>query len=165
MYTKWRDSLGLDALFHDVQEELKSSVDFLMADRQVKQTDSANKLALFAAFGVIIAFAATLLGMNFIFEPALWSFGIEPASTAHALSSEDLALHHKRIILSQVSVAFGVLAGSSLLFLGFVGTLHLMGLGQRREPSTLTFVVRLCVLLLGVSLAIGLYFWHWRGQI
>jgi hypothetical protein len=71
MFQKWRKSLGLDELFGDLKDEIESATQFLYSSEQVRQaeaatrlSETANKLAGWAAVAVLFGLVFSLLGMN-----------------------------------------------------------------------------------------------------
>ena len=63
MYALWRKHLGLHELFHDVEDELRSGSDYLLAIENREQTDASLRLNIIAGLGVALglplAFATT----------------------------------------------------------------------------------------------------------
>ena len=118
MFCKWRESLGLDALFDDVKEELQAATQFLLSMEQTRQADSANRLAVIATVGLIVGLAAAVLSMNFLLAPELFPrlFGMPGVSRAGEAPGEwPVFLHHLRVVLA----TFGAtsFAGFGLMWL------------------------------------------------
>jgi len=103
MFCKWRESLGLDALFDDVKEELQAATRFLLSMEQTRQADSANRLAVIASVGLIVGLAAAVLSMNFLLVPELFPrlFGMPGADGAGEAPGEwPVFLQHLRVVLA-----------------------------------------------------------------
>jgi hypothetical protein len=66
LFANWRKHLRLSELYNDLQDELKSATDYLLAKEAREQTKAAGRLNIIAAFGVILGLVFAFLGMNVI---------------------------------------------------------------------------------------------------
>ncbi|EJW09348.1 hypothetical protein A33M_1558 [Rhodovulum sp. PH10] len=105
MFDQWRERLGLDDLFEDVQTEIHTANDFLSSRKQTLTSIAATRLSQVATVGVVLGLAFGALGMNVIFSDGV--VGIGTATGSSALT------HHLFIALTIVG-AFQV-AGWALL--------------------------------------------------
>ncbi len=71
LHDLWRKHLGLHALYHDVEDELRSGGDYLLAIENREQTDAANRLSIIVAvatvLGLVTAFSGTT-GMEIMWQ-------------------------------------------------------------------------------------------------
>ena len=79
MYDMWRRQLGLDELFHDVEDELRTGNDYLLAIESRDQSETAGRLniivAVAATLGLVVGFAGTdgfTILQNILFHGKEW---------------------------------------------------------------------------------------------
>jgi hypothetical protein len=92
LFDRWRASLRLEPIYEDVKSELDTATHFVLAEEQARQAEQAqdlanrqtklaevaNRLAEFAAVGVVYGLALALAGANLVFtEGVLKSLKIE----------------------------------------------------------------------------------------
>ena len=63
MYALWRKHLGLHELYHDVEDELRSGSDYLLAIENREQTMATNRLTEASNLLAVIVAFATILGL------------------------------------------------------------------------------------------------------
>jgi hypothetical protein len=66
MFEKWRESLALNELFRDIDEELKSATQMVQSWQQNRATERADRLNVLGFAAVIIGLVASVLGMNIL---------------------------------------------------------------------------------------------------
>ncbi|MBI5113549.1 MAG: hypothetical protein HZA68_16410 [Rhodovulum sp.] len=94
MFGLWRQRLGLDTLFADVQNEIHTANAFLASRTQSRTSAAATRLSQVATVGVVLGLAFGALGMNVIFSDE----GLEAI------------VNGQRIDRVQVAIAFSVIA-------------------------------------------------------
>ena len=68
MFTHWRESLGLDRLFEEVQQEVEAAAASVRARQQERETLAATELNVLAAVGVVLGLVAALMGANLLVQ-------------------------------------------------------------------------------------------------
>jgi|GEM_PF-4517452 len=85
LYDQWKRELGLDALFREVNEQMKDAAAFLDSRLQMRQSDAALRLNQMAALGLPVALTSGLLGMNVVISDKFFPDWLFASRSFHAV--------------------------------------------------------------------------------
>lgn len=148
MYTLWRERIGLEPIYREVQEQLRGANDLLAqrraredADNAALQAKSAERLSIVATYGLILGVAFGLLGMNVVVQTdLLQSFGIPKEIRFGATDATTTLWTKWQALAAHLAVAFetvaAVIFGALLLLRS-----HRSERRPSEVPSSLTSVL------------------------